>query len=110
MFSLRLALCVLFGSLSFLGCGGPIQWQPLPSDHPANPAAPEAPVQGPPKALREDTGGNASEGGSQTKASTAEAGSPEGAVYSCQMHPEVEASAPGRCAKCGMALKQEGAK
>ena len=125
MYSLRLALVVLFSSLSFSGCGDPIQLQPLPIGHPANPEAPEAPVQGPPKALRDDPGANPSssssserpmdhqhqtEGGNQTKPPTAEAESPEGAVYSCPMHPEVKASAPGRCAKCGMALKQEGAK
>ena len=30
----------------------------------------------------------------------------EGAVYTCSMHPEVKASAPGRCPECGMKLKK----
>jgi P-type Cu+ transporter len=32
---------------------------------------------------------------------------PAGAVYVCPMHPEVRASAPGDCPKCGMALEPE---
>jgi len=30
----------------------------------------------------------------------------EGAVYTCSMHPEVKASAPGRCPECGMKLEK----
>ena len=49
-------------------------------------------------------------GGGQTQSSNTEPEPPEGAVYSCPMHPEVKASAPGRCPKCGMALQQRGKK
>ncbi|MHB1141702.1 MAG: heavy metal-binding domain-containing protein [Sulfuricaulis sp.] len=30
---------------------------------------------------------------------------PQGAQYTCPMHPEVVASEPGRCPKCGMPLE-----
>ncbi len=124
---LRGTLCVLFGSLILLGCAGAVRLQPLPVDHPASPEAPEAPMQAPPQVLGEGPG-STSEGagaspsehpmdhehdaghGGQTQSSTAEPESPEEAVYSCPMHPEVKASAAGRCPKCGMALKQEGEK
>ena len=92
-------LCVFFGSLIFLGCTSAIRLQPLPADHPANPEAPEAPVQAPLKTLSE---------GQTTPAAAPE--SPEETVYSCPMHPEVKASAPGRCPECGMTLNREGAK
>jgi Cu+-exporting ATPase len=32
---------------------------------------------------------------------------PEGAVYTCPMHPEVRQVGPGNCPKCGMALEPE---
>ncbi len=95
---LRETLCVLFGSLILLGCTSAIRLQPLSADHPANPEAPEAPVQAPPNTLSE---------GQTTPAATPE--SPEETVYSCPMHPEVKASAPGRCPECGMELLREGA-
>ena len=53
---LRGTLCVLLGSLILLSCAGAIRLQPLPTDHPANPEAPEAPVQAPPQTLRYTTG------------------------------------------------------
>ena len=31
----------------------------------------------------------------------------EGAVYTCSMHPDVKASAPGRCPECGMKLEKK---
>ena len=120
---LRGTLCVLFGSLILSGCAGAIRLQPLPADHPANHEAPEAPMQAPTQTLREGPGGSSVDpgaspsehpmdhehetgGGGQTQSSTAEPEPPEGTVYSCPMHPEVRASAPGRCPTCGMALKQ----
>ena len=33
---------------------------------------------------------------------------PEGAVYTCPMHPEIEQPEPGNCPKCGMALEPKG--
>ncbi len=120
---LRGTLCVLLGSLILFGCAGAIRLQPLPADHPANPEAPEAPMQAPPQTLREAPGGSSEDpgaspsehpmdhqhepgGGGQTQPPTGEPDPPEGAVYTCPMHPEVRESAPGRCPKCGMALKQ----
>ncbi|MCZ6600866.1 MAG: heavy metal-binding domain-containing protein [Acidobacteria bacterium] len=123
--SLRLAVCVISSSLFFWGCGGPIQLQPLPSDHPANPEAPEAPVQEFPQALREkneesSAGGSSPrrptahehevESGHQGKSPPSETGSRQVAIYHCPMHPEVDASTPGDCPRCGMALEQGGAK
>jgi P-type Cu+ transporter len=34
---------------------------------------------------------------------------PEGTVYTCPMHPEVEQIGPGSCPKCGMSLEPKGA-
>lgn len=33
---------------------------------------------------------------------------PEGTVYTCPMHPEIEQVGPGECPKCGMALEPKG--
>ena len=33
---------------------------------------------------------------------------PEGTIYTCPMHPEVEQVGPGSCPKCGMALEPKG--
>ncbi len=124
---LRGTLCVLFGSLILLGCAGAIRLQPLPADHPANHEAPEAPMQAAPRTLREGPEGSSVGSGAsprehpmdhehmtgsegQTTPSAAAPESPEEAVYSCPMHPDVKASAPGRCPECGMALIREGAK
>ena len=121
---LRGTLCLLSGSLFLLGCAGAIRLQPLPVDHPANPEAQEAPMQAPPKILSESPQGlpdgpsaspsehpvdheHETGGEGQAKPSTAEPESPQETVYSCPMHPEVKASAPGRCPKCGMALEKE---
>jgi len=38
---------------------------------------------------------------------TAAAPAPEGAVYTCPMHPEIRQSGPGSCPICGMALEPE---
>ena len=95
---LRGTLCVLLGSLILFGCAGAITLQPLPADHPANPEAPEAPMQAAPQTLREEPGAS-SEGPGEDKVQ-------EEGDYVCPMHPEVQASEPGRCSKCGMALKQ----
>ena len=34
---------------------------------------------------------------------------PEGTIYTCPMHPEIEQVGPGTCPKCGMALEPKGA-
>ena len=43
-------------------------------------------------------------GGSLDGAAAALAQSPQAATYVCPMHPDVTSSAPGACARCGMAL------
>lgn len=123
---LRETLCVFFGSLILLGCTSAIRLQPLPADHPANPEAPEAPVQAPlktlsggPQGMPDSPGVSPSQHpmdhehttGSEGQTTSFAAGpvSPEEAVYSCPMHPDVKASAPGRCPECGMALNRKGA-
>ncbi|WP_145205900.1 heavy metal translocating P-type ATPase [Planctomycetes bacterium Poly30] len=40
---------------------------------------------------------------------TPAASAPNGAVYTCPMHPEVKQVGPGSCPKCGMALEPESA-
>ncbi|PIR39767.1 MAG: copper-translocating P-type ATPase [Alphaproteobacteria bacterium CG11_big_fil_rev_8_21_14_0_20_39_49] len=39
---------------------------------------------------------------------TANQNVPEGVIYTCPMHPEVEQIGPGSCPKCGMALEPKG--
>jgi rubrerythrin len=51
---------------------------------------------------------NAAEKSSGSRASPES--SPQAAVYTCPMHPEVKQPAPGKCPKCGMTLvKKSGA-
>ncbi len=102
---LRGTLCVLFGSLILFGCTGAIKLQPLPADHPANPAAAEAPMPPPTQTLRDGPEAS-SEGPDALPSEHPMDHDHEGAVYTCSMHPEVKMSAPGRCPECGMALKQ----
>src|SRR5699024_9433006 len=40
-------------------------------------------------------------------AQPAPAPAPEGAIYTCPMHPEIRQEGPGDCPKCGMALEPE---
>ncbi len=42
------------------------------------------------------------------KEDTANKNVPEGTIYTCPMHPEVEQIGPGSCPKCGMALEPKG--
>ncbi len=51
-------------------------------------------------------GPGADEGSGQEPAHAHAAGATheEAAVYTCPMHPEVTATAPGKCPKCGMTL------
>ena len=120
---LRGMFCALFVLLLLPGCVGTIALKPLPADHPANPEAPEAPVQAPPKTLREGPSTSADSpplpaehpadhehtrgDGDQGESSGDEAESSTEVVYGCPMHPEVKESSPGHCPKCRMALTQE---
>ena len=42
------------------------------------------------------------------RAETKRAEAPEGTIYTCPMHPEIEQVGPGDCPKCGMALEPKG--
>jgi hypothetical protein len=61
-------------------------------DHPANPDAPEAAWTPPPDRFAGPV------------EPLAEPAAPEGAVWTCPMHPEVKSDKPGSCPKCGMDL------
>lgn len=43
----------------------------------------------------------------QAASSQAQPDAPQGAVYTCPMHPEIRQAQPGVCPKCGMALEPE---
>jgi len=43
--------------------------------------------------------------GTQPESATGPTATPEGTVYTCPMHPEVQQDHPGNCPKCGMTLE-----
>ncbi len=118
---LRSVLSVVLGSALLLSCARPtrLQLQPLPLDHPANPEAPESPMEASTKTLRDGPGVGPSppahagehdhqkEMGKQMKDSHPQAESLAGKVYTCPNHSKVKASTPGRCPECGTALEKE---
>jgi hypothetical protein len=44
---------------------------------------------------------------SNTKTNTVEPTVAEASIYTCPMHPEVQADKPGDCPKCGMPLEKK---
>jgi hypothetical protein len=74
------------GAMVLAGCAAGAQPLDLPAGHPADPATPgtDRPAE----------------------AAPVPAPAPAAETYVCPMHPEVTSDAPGRCPKCGMALKQ----
>ena len=120
----RSVVCAIVGLLFLPSCGRPIMLRPLPADHPANPEAPESPVQAPSKTLGEGASVMSNDAGAPTpqhpahpdhqleagngkKHAAAEPQSSPAKLYRCPMHPKVKASTPGPCPKCGMALKKK---
>ncbi|MBI2923515.1 MAG: hypothetical protein HYY18_20865 [Planctomycetes bacterium] len=85
-------ILILFAAAILLaGCAGGGAPEPIPDDHPANPAAPEADSRPVTQAFS----------GEEKR----EAKPPAAEEYACPMHPEVRQKEPGKCPKCGMALE-----
>jgi hypothetical protein len=80
----------------------------VPTTHPANPAAPEAPVRPESTTLKQEPSTQAlPENGAPVAGHTRhQHGTAALAPYQCPMHPEVRSDKPGRCPKCGMHLKK----
>lgn len=117
----------IVASLAFVvGCGA-VEEKPLAKEHPANPAAPEAPLPARSRTLdlaaadspsttpaREadhaahgDRGvhGPTPPARFEPTPATSSARPESKALYTCPMDPEVVSDKPGRCPKCGMKLE-----
>jgi hypothetical protein len=101
----RAVVLLLIGVLA-AGCAAPAPQVELSADHPASPAADEAPVPEPSTTL-------AIPSGARTAPSvpmpahhhhTAPAAPAPPAAYVCPMHPDVTSASPGSCPRCGMKL------
>jgi hypothetical protein len=86
---------------------------PLTSEHPASPAAAEAPAPLPSMTLTpagrlpmdDAVSGHAGmAAGHGAHGMSGHTAPPAAASYTCPMHPEVRTTKPGRCPKCGMTL------
>jgi hypothetical protein len=75
---------------------------PTAANHPANPDAEEGDIQDPGKSLAMSGDHSAASEHSESHG----AGKPEQARYVCPMHPDVVSDQPGKCPRCGMALKE----
>lgn len=75
---------------------------PHTQDHPASSAAEEGEILDPGRILAMGAAHPASEGGHPH-----DVGEPAQALYVCPMHPDVVSDRPGKCPRCGMALKEE---
>ncbi len=77
-------------------------FQPLGSNHPANPQAPEVPITDPSAFLRmEGDEASAKDHSSMSPDKTTPAST---GAYVCPMHAEISSDQPGSCPKCGMKL------
>lgn len=101
--------CLLLLSLwALAGCAGRIAEPVLSRDHPASPAAAEAPWTVAVPALRPEeqdktrTGQSDSTHGEEHK--TGGSAANPAVVYTCPMHPEIAQGASGHCPRCGMQL------
>lgn len=84
----------------FTGCGAAPATFELSPDHPASPAAAEAPMPPISTTLAVTLDATASDAEMAPKALPTQVTG----GFECPMHPEVVASEPGRCPKCGMKL------
>jgi len=97
------------GALAIAGCAA--RQIEVPANHPANPAASEAPAPPESATLRNETPhpslteqDELSGHGQHHRRGQAAAEAP----YRCPMHPDVRSDKPGRCPVCGMQLKKRG--
>jgi hypothetical protein len=98
---LFLTLAVATGAVTWsTGCAG----DPFPPNHsprdPANPGAPEAPVNAPTPMTAMSEVPHTHDNAGEMRLAAGDAG----VVYTCPMHPEVRSNVPGHCPKCGMTL------
>lgn len=111
-------LLLLAALISLGGCAAPYADPPLPTDHPANPGAMEAPAPqrsrtleaAEPGAVPAISGERPMHDAGHDMAGDAQpdnaAKSAPAALYACPMHPMVTSDKPGqRCPKCGMKLQ-----
>lgn len=96
------------GIVLLAGCGA-APLSPLPLNHPANPAATEAPPQAPSTALREISAVDAPSDDPEPPAISGHHHSAQasGISYRCPMHADVHSDHPGNCPICGMPLQEE---
>ncbi len=85
--------------LAFAACASTTPAPRFTVVSPADPAGAESAVPAPPAIL---TGGG--ELAEDATTGSAPALTPATSVYTCPMHPELAATAPGQCPICGMAL------
>lgn len=97
---MRTRLRVILGAaiVTMGGCTGEFVDPPLNRTHPANAAAPTAPLPDSSSILSVESTKPIS------AAPASAAASQPAAAYVCPMHPEVVSDAPGKCPKCGMKL------
>jgi hypothetical protein len=89
----------LFIGLLLVGCAADQSMPPLGDDHPANPAAPTAPLE------RSTTLATSAATEPATKPATATEPATRAGIYVCPMHPQVTSNDPSaRCHICGMRL------
>lgn len=100
----------LISLVGLFGCAPPLQ-QTLPANHPANPAAEEAPAPAASQSMKREP---PEELGSHIENKPASAGhvhpppaAPTAGANRCPMHSEAHSDEPGPCPKCGMQMRRE---
>lgn len=98
--------------VAFILAGCAVRTFEVPANHPASPAASEAPVQPESTTLKVESLNQAppTEDGAPFAGDTHQQRGQAAAVapYQCPMHPDVQSDKPGRCPKCGMNLQRNG--